>query len=205
MIRPDGANERTASAVTATGDIHRLADEELMHLVQQGRVDAFDVVYDRHGPAAFSLAYRIVGNRPTAEDITQDAFLSIWRSRQRFRPDRGSVRSWMLSIVHHRAIDLIRRNMNHERRRASAEGLEEREEAPERTEAEVARREEARAVRTALAGLPNGQTRVLELAYFGGFTQNEIAEMLDMPLGTVKGRMRLGLEKMRRELVGEVA
>jgi RNA polymerase sigma-70 factor, ECF subfamily len=191
--------------VIASKDIHRLADEELMDLVADGDPRAFEAVYDRHGGAAFSLAYRMVGDRTIAEDVAQEAFLSIWRSRLRYQRERGSVRSWVLGIVHHRGIDALRRNLVHERRRASAEGIEERQEAPERTELEVARRDEARTVREAIDTLPDHQGQVIELAYFGGFTHSEIAEMLSMPLGTVKGRMRLGLEKLRTTLGPEVA
>ena len=187
-----------------SADIPRLADEELMELVGKGDARAFEAVYDRHGGPAFSLAYRMVGNRVIAEDITQEAFLSIWRSRMRYQRERGSVRTWVLGIVHHRAIDALRRNLVHERRRASAEGIEEYHEAPERTDVEVARREEARTVRAAIEELPDQQGRVIELAYFGGFTHTQIAEMLEMPIGTVKGRMRLGLQKMRNALEGPV-
>jgi RNA polymerase sigma-70 factor (ECF subfamily) len=186
-------------------DLHRLADEELMQLVAGDDADAFELVYDRHGSAAFSLAYRMAGNRNVAEDITQEAFLSIWRSRVRYAPERGSVRTWVLGIVHHRSIDALRRNTVHDRRRAGAEGIEERHEAPERTDTEVARREDVRTVHAALEELPSEQSRVIELAYFGGFTHTQIAEMLEMPVGTVKGRMRLGLEKMRRSLAGSLA
>ncbi len=188
-----------------TVDIRNLADEEVMALVQEGSTRAFELVYDRHGGAAFSLAYRMVPNRTTAEDIVQESFLSIWRSRTRYEPTRGSVRTWVLGIVHNRAIDALRRNIVHDRRRASAEGLEEREEAPERTEIEVARLQEAHSVRDALKELPKEQARVLELAYFGGFSHSQIADMLEMPIGTVKGRMRLGLEKLRRALEGLVS
>jgi RNA polymerase sigma-70 factor (ECF subfamily) len=188
-------------------DISSLADEDVMHLVAQGNPRAFELLYDRHGGAAFSLAYRMVGSRGTAEDISQESFLSIWRSRLRYSPERGSVRTWVLGIVHHRAIDALRRNLVHERRRASAEGIEERHEAPEReqTDIEVARRDEAEHVRKAMGELPDEQLRVIELAYFGGYSHSEIASMLEMPIGTVKGRMRLGLDKLRRELVGETA
>jgi len=186
--------------VTPTQDIRNLADEEVMQLVQQGDPRAFELLYDRHGGAAFSLAYRMVGNRVNAEDISQEAFLSIWRSRLRYQPERGSVRTWILGVVHHRAIDALRRNLVHDRRRVEAEGFEEREEAPELTDVEAARREEAQNVRSALDTLPEDQCRVIELAYFGGFTHSQIAEMLEMPIGTVKGRMRLGLEKLRRQL-----
>ena len=187
-----------------TADITTLADEELMALVQDGNPHAFETLVDRHGGAAFSLAYRMAGDRAAAEDVSQEAFLSIWRSRVRYDRARGSVRSWVLGIVHHRAIDALRRNLVHDRRRASAEGIEERHEAVERTEVEVARRDEARSVRAALETLPGDQVKVIELAYFGGFTHTEIAEMLDTPVGTVKGRMRLGLEKLRARLGEEV-
>jgi len=191
--------------LSRTDDIHGLADEEVMHLVGEGDPRAFELLYDRHAGASFSLAYRMVGDRVTAEDISQEAFLSIWRSRLRYQPERGSVRTWVLGIVHHRAIDALRRNLVHERRRSSADGIEERHEAPERTEAEAARREDARHVRAALADLPDEQCRVIELAYFGGFSHSQIAEMLEMPIGTVKGRMRLGLDKLRRGLQEKVA
>jgi RNA polymerase sigma-70 factor, ECF subfamily len=182
------------------GDIRNLADEEAMQLVADGNPRAFELIYDRHGGAAFSLSYRMVGNRVTAEDITQEAFLSIWRSRMRYDTSRGSVRTWVLGIVHNRAIDALRRGAVHERRRETLEGVEERREAPERTDVEVARREEARNVRDALDTLPEDQRRAIELAYFGGFSHSQIADMLDEPVGTVKGRMRLGLDKLRRQL-----
>ena len=188
-----------------TTDIQRLADEEVMVLLRDGNPDAFEVFYDRHGGAAYSLAYRIAGDRNAAEDITQEAFMSIWRSRTRFDRERGSVRAWVLGIVHHRAIDALRRNSGHQRHRASAEGIEERFEASERTEVEVARREEADEVRDAIETLPGDQQKVVQLAYFGGFSHTQIAEMLDTPVGTVKGRMRLGLEKLRRALAPEEA
>jgi RNA polymerase sigma-70 factor, ECF subfamily len=181
-------------------DIRDLADEEVMQLVQSGNPRAFELLYDRHGGAAFSLAYRMVGNRVTAEDVTQEAFLSIWRSRLRYDQARGSVRTWVLGIVHNRAIDALRRSFVHDRRRETMDGVEERHEAPERTEVEAARREEARSIRTALATLPDEQRRTIELAYFGGFSHSQIAELLEEPIGTVKGRMRLGLDKMRRQL-----
>jgi RNA polymerase sigma-70 factor (ECF subfamily) len=189
--------------LSRTDDIHSLADEEVMHLVQQGNARAFELLYDRHGGAAFSLAYRMMGNRVAAEDVAQEAFLSIWRSRLRYQPERGSVRTWVLGIVHHRAIDALRRSIVHDRRRVEVEGIEEKHEAPELTDVEAARREEARSVRGALESLPEEQSRVIELAYFGGFSHSQIAEMLEMPVGTVKGRMRLGLEKLRRALVAE--
>ena len=183
-----------------------LADEDLMQYVRKGDPRAFELLYDRHSGVAFSLAYRMTGRRAQAEDVVQEAFLSIWRSGARYDRSRGSVRTWVLGIVHNRAIDSLRRATVHDQRRASDEGIEERFEAAERTDVEVARREEASTVRDAMETLPPEQSQVIELAYFGGFSHSEIAEMLKMPVGTVKGRMRLGLEKMRGALVArEVA
>jgi RNA polymerase sigma-70 factor, ECF subfamily len=181
-------------------DLGLLADEDLMQLVRTGDAAAFEVVYERHATVAFSLAYRMTGRRGHAEDVVQEAFLSLWRSGARYDRTRGSVRTWILGIVHNRAIDALRRATVHDRRRASDEGIEERFESGERTDVEAARRSEAAEVRTALAGLPPEQSRAIELAYFGGFSHAEIAEMLDTPIGTIKGRIRLGLDKLRTQL-----
>lgn len=170
-----------------------------MALVVRGDTDAFQVVYDRHATVAFSLAYRITGNRIAAEDVVQESFLALWRS-PRYDPTRGSIRQWLLGIVRNRAIDHIRRSLVHDRRRVSDEGIEARLVASERTEIEVARNAEAQEVQAALAQLPPEQSKVIELAYFGGFTHAEIATMLEMPVGTIKGRMRLGLDKLRVRL-----
>jgi RNA polymerase sigma-70 factor (ECF subfamily) len=185
---------------TRASALRELADEDLMQVIARGEPAAFDILYGRHCAAAFALAYRICGTRPAAEDVVQEAFLSIWRSGARYDRLRGSVRTWVLGIVHHRAIDFLRRNTNHDRRRASDEGLAERLESGERTEIEAARRDEARRLRGLLDELPDEQRRVIELAYYGGFTHSEIAAMLGAPIGTIKGRMRLGLEKLRDRL-----
>ena len=182
-----------------------LADEELIERVARGDTRAFEAVFDRHSKAAYSLAYRITGSGAAADDVVQEAFLSLWRSSERYRPERGSLRSWLLSVVHNRAIDQVRRALVHDRRRAPGEDLAERHEAAERTDDEAIRRDTARTVRSALGELPPEQVKVIELAYYGGFTHSQIADMLEMPLGTVKGRMRLGLEKMREGLEEAVA
>jgi len=179
-----------------------LADEELMELVAVSDADAFEVVLERHADAAFSLAYRMCGSRAAAEDVAQEAFLALWRSGGRYDRARGSVRTWTLGIVRNRAIDMLRRTSVHERRRASDEGVEHTLEAPERTDAQAIDNAASHEIRTALGELPSEQRRVIELAYFGGFTQVEIASMLDTPVGTVKGRMRLGLHKLRGHLRG---
>jgi RNA polymerase sigma-70 factor, ECF subfamily len=191
------------SAETASATLHRLADEELMQLVRDNDSAAFAVVYERHSAAAFSLAFRMCGKQALAEDVVQEAFLSLWRSGARYDHTRGSVRTWVLGIVHNRAIDALRRGVAHDRGRVSDEGIEEQLEAAERTEQEVSRRDEARTIRAVLEGLPAEQSRVIELAYYGGFTHSEIAAMLDTPVGTIKGRMRLGLQKMRSQLRSE--
>ena len=171
-----------------------------MALVQDGEARAFEVIFDRHSAAAFSLAYRMCGRRAMAEDVVQEAFMSLWRSGARYDRRRGSVRNWVLGVVHNRAIDAFRRGLVRESRNVSDEGIADRLPAAERTDVEVARREEARDVRLALDELPAEQRQVIELAYFGGFTHVQISEMLELPAGTVKGRMRLGLTKMRMAL-----
>jgi RNA polymerase sigma-70 factor (ECF subfamily) len=182
-------------------EISRLADEELMALVDRKDPIAFEVLYDRHGGAAFSLAYRIVGDRSLAEDTSQEAFLSIWRSKARFDRARGSVRSWVLSVVRNRAIDALRRGgANAPKLDQDDDAALEVRESAERTENEALRRETSSELRGALNALPEEQSKVIELAYFGGFSHREIAEMVGQPLGTVKGRMRLGLEKIRAEI-----
>ena len=182
-------------------ELQRLADEDLMPLV--GRQDplAFEVFYDRHSGAAYSLAYRIVGGRTAAEDVTQEALISIWRSGARYDRARGSVRAWTLGIVRNRAIDLLRKESGRSPKLVSdGDELIERRPAEELTDAEALRRETAREVRGAIRHLPDDQSRVIQLAYVGGFSHSEIAEMLNEPLGTVKGRMRLGMDKIRATL-----
>src|SRR3954464_14508097 len=148
-------------------DLRALADEDLMQLVRRNDPRAFEVVYERRSGAAFSLAYRMVGRGNLAEDVVQESFLALWRSGARYERARGSVRTWVLGIVHHRAIDQLRRSSVHDKRRASDEGIEERLEAGERTAAESARRDEAAAIRSAMDALPAEQSHVIELAYFG--------------------------------------
>jgi RNA polymerase sigma-70 factor (ECF subfamily) len=180
----------------------RLGDEELMPLVGEKDSEAFEVFYDRHGGAAYSLAYRIVGDRTSAEDVTQEAFLSIWRSGARYDRARGSVRAWTLGIVRNRAIDALRRQAAGRAPKLTFDdeaALEQRP-SPDLTDEQALQRDEAQRLRGALSELPGEQSKVIELAYFGGFSHSEIAEMLSMPLGTVKGRMRLGIEKIRMQL-----
>ena len=178
--------------------LQRLADEDLMTLVERKNAAAFEVIYDRHGGAAYSLAYRIVGDSGLAEDVTQEALLSMWRSGARFDSARGSVRSWTLGIVRNRAIDALRRASGKAPKLNLDDDLVlDAQPADELTDSEAIRRETSARVRGVLRDLPDEQSQVIGLAYFGGFSHSEIASMLGMPLGTVKGRMRLGLEKVR--------
>jgi RNA polymerase sigma-70 factor, ECF subfamily len=173
-----------------------LADEDLLSLVEEGDAQAFAVLYDRHGRAAYSLAYRMMGERQAAEDLTQEAFLKAWRSAASYRAERASVRTWILSIVHNRGIDLLRslgsRRRMQDKVEASAPTSQ-----PSEAFAEAWRNTRREQVRKALGTLPPEQLKILELAYFSGYTHAEIAGLLGLPLGTVKGRMRLGLKKMK--------
>ena len=178
--------------------MQKLADEDLMTLVERKDPGAFEILYDRHGGAAYSLAHRIVGDSGIAEDVTQEAFLSVWRSGARFDAARGSVRSWTLGIVRNRAIDALRRASGPAPKLdLDDDAALEARPSDELTDSEAIRRDTSRRVQGALRELPAEQSEVIGLAYFGGFTHSEIADMLGMPLGTVKGRMRLGLEKIR--------
>jgi RNA polymerase sigma-70 factor, ECF subfamily len=183
----------------AQQDYGDLADEDLMVMVGGGEPRALEVIFDRHGSAAFSLAYRMCGRRPMAEDVVQEAFMSLWRTGGGYDRTRGSVRSWVLSVVRHRAIDAFRRERR-SNRNVSDDGVAEWLVEPTQTEVEVERHDEAEHVREAVRELPSDQRRVIELAYFGGLTHTEIADMLELPVGTVKGRMRLGLTKLRISL-----
>lgn len=180
------------------------ADRAVLALVTAGQLDALQELYDRYRVMAYSIALRITADASLAEDVVQDAFLGAWRNAARYVEGRGSVKTWLLSIVHHRAIDAIRR------RRPTTE-LPEREDAPPPelrlpdVWSEVVADLDAEEVRRALDVLSDVQREAIELAYFGGLTQVEVAERTGTPLGTVKSRMRLGLLAMRRVLEGQEA
>ncbi|CAN5199712.1 sigma-70 family RNA polymerase sigma factor [soil metagenome] len=173
-----------------------LADEDLISLVESGDTEALAGLYDRHGRSAYSLAYRMMGDRQAAEDLVQDSFIKIWRSAKSYRAERGSVRAWILSITHNRGIDHIRSTAS---RRRTQDRVEMTAETTQQSEAfsETWRNSQRSQVQQALKTLPDEQLKILELAYFSGYTHAEIAEMLDLPLGTVKGRMRLGMKKIK--------
>ncbi len=167
-----------------------------MSLAGGGETGAFAALYDRHGRAAYSLAYRMMGERQGAEDVLQEAFLDVWRAANSYRAEKGSVRTWILSIVHNRGIDQLRSAARRRQIRDRAEAVTPTSQ-PSEAFAETWRNSQREQVREALRVLPSEQLKVLELAYFSGYTHAEIAQLLDLPLGTVKGRMRLGLKKIR--------
>lgn len=180
--------------------LERLADEDLVARVATGDAAAFEVVYDRHARVAFSLAFRLLGDRAAAEDLVQDAFLLVWRGADRFSPGLGSVRTWVLSIVHHRGIDRLRSGAAAARRELALQQEAHVGDQQERTEDRAIDGALAPSLHRGLDDLPDDQGRVVRLAYFGGFTHHEISEMLDLPLGTVKSRLRLGLERLRMSM-----
>lgn len=181
-------------------DRARLADEDLVVRIARGDEQSFEVLYDRHGKVAWSLAFRLLGEREAAEDLVQEAFLGVWNGAAGYSQAKGSVRTWILSILHHRAVDRLRQTSASRRRQDALEQVAMIEPAaPDAAEVALAR-VEATEVRTALADVPGDQLEVLRLAYYGGYTHHEIAGMLSLPLGTVKSRMRLGLERMRRNI-----
>ncbi len=173
-----------------------LADEDLISLTDSGDTQAFAALYDRHSRVAYSLAYRMMGERQAAEDLVQEAFLKVWRAAGSYRAERGSVRTWILSIVHHRGVDQLRSAARRRQIGDKAETIASTSQ-PSEAFAETWRNSQRERLREALSHLPPEQLKVLELAYFSGYTHVEIAELLDLPLGTVKGRMRLGIKKIR--------
>ena len=179
-----------------------LADEDLLSLVSGGDAEAFATIYDRHGRAAYSLAYRMMGERQATEDLVQEAFLNVWRAAASYQAKRGNVRTWVLSIVHNRGIDQLRSAASQRRTQDRAQATAPTSQ-PSEAFAETWRNSQRQQVRQALQALPQEQLKVLELAYFSGHTHTEIAELLDLPLGTVKSRMRLGLNKIREYFVSQ--
>ena len=175
------------------------SDEAVLAAIARRDVAAVAALYDRYGARAYALAYRILRDRGAAEDVVQDVYLGVWRRAGSYRPGRGSVRTWLLASVHHRAIDRLRGTAGRARRDVPLD-----EAAPVPAGDDPWRAVEAtlqrEAIRRGLDGLPSEQRRALELAYYGGYTQTQIGELTGVPLGTVKGHMRQGLRKLREVL-----
>lgn len=177
-----------------------LRDGQLVELVAQQDAGALEALYDRYGRAAYSLARRILTEETLAQDVVQEVFLSLWRDARRFDAGRGTVATYLLSMTHHRAVDVVRREENLRRWRTSDEGLELEPDPKARVEDEVEASERRAEVRAALKDLPDPQRQALLLAYFGGYTQREVAALVGVPLGTVKTRMAAGMRKMKEAL-----
>ena len=177
-----------------------LRDGQLVELVAQQDAGALEALYDRYGRAAYSLARRILTEETLAQEVVQEVFLSLWRDARRFDAGRGTVATYLLSMTHHRAVDVVRREENLRRWRTSDEGLELAPDPKARVEDEVEASERRAEVRAALKDLPDPQRQALLLAYFGGYTQREVAALVGVPLGTVKTRMAAGMRKMKAAL-----
>jgi RNA polymerase sigma-70 factor (ECF subfamily) len=184
----------------ARRDLAHLSDEALVALVARADDSALAELYDRLGRVAYGLAYRVLRDEELAEDAVQEAFLTLWRTAAGFLPERAKASTWLYTLVHRRAVDLVRRE---ERRRAEPLDEAGAEEAITDTVEESALlRLERERVQTALRALPDAQREAIELAYYGGYTQSELAERLGQPLGTIKSRMFAGLSRLR-ELLDE--
>jgi RNA polymerase sigma-70 factor (ECF subfamily) len=180
-------------------NLAQLSDEAILALVSRGDEAALAELIDRFGGPAYRLALRIVRDPALAEDAVQDAFLAAWRTASSYQPERARPSTWLLTLVHRRAVDLVRRE---QRRRADPLDAGFDLAGSERTDNEAAVRDDRRAVQAALAQLSPDQRQALELAYYGGLSQSEVAERLGVPLGTVKSRMFGGLARLR-DLLGD--
>jgi RNA polymerase sigma-70 factor (ECF subfamily) len=186
-------------------DLSDLPDEALLRLISSGRTEALAALYDRYGRLVYSLSLRIVGDGSAAEDLTQEVFLQVWRNATSYQPGRGKVLTWMTSITRYRAIDGLRRAGT----RPPIQDLGESDmdalggDPEPHPEDAVTLAQERRRVQDAILLLPNEQRQAVLLAFFSGYSHSEIAELLDLPLGTVKTRIRLGMQKLRLLLAGE--
>jgi RNA polymerase sigma factor (sigma-70 family) len=180
-------------------NLAHLSDEALVALLERGEEVALGELYDRYGRVAYGLALRMLRNETLAEDAVQEAFLTIWRTASRFVPERAKASTWLLTIVHRRSVDLVRRE---ERRRTEPLGPGAEAVSPDSSAEDVAwLRLQRERVQQALRRLPDEQREAIELAYYGGFTQSELADRLGQPLGTIKSRMFAGLGRLREILV----
>ena len=177
-----------------------LSDEDLMRRVKADDADAFEELYDRYSSRAFGLAVEICNSNECAEEAVQDAFVSVWRTRARYDQGRGGIQSWIFALVRNRSVDIYRRNRRGDGLRASEAHLD-RIAMIGSVEDDAVKRDEGERVRGTLRQMPALQREVIALVYFGGLSHSEIAQRLDVPLGTVTGRTRLGLEKVRAGLV----
>lgn len=185
-----------------TADLSEERDRDLMSRLRRGDEDAFRGLFHRYAPSATALAQRVVRQPHLAEEIVQEAFMAVWRDPDAYDGERGSVKSWLMGMVHHRAVDLVRREEAHRRRAEAAipQALEEQADHADDVVQELGLPEERRIVRAALADLPDEQRQVLGLMYYEGLSQSQVAERTGVALGTVKSRALLGMRRMRSAL-----
>ena len=202
--RSRGADARVSTAPPlGTGARYDgLADRALVARVTEGDGGALEALYARYGRACFGLARRILGDEQFAQDVVQEVFLAVWRDASRFDASRGGFSTWLLSMTHHKAVDSVRREETLRKRRTTSEALETRETDAPRVEDQVWSLLRRERVREVLQTLPVVQREALTLAYFGGYTQREIAGLTSTPLGTVKTRMLAGMRRMKDSLDG---
>jgi RNA polymerase sigma factor (sigma-70 family) len=200
---PGDAGRRGISDAAYSGRSYDPADEQLVERIADADGAALGVLYDRYRRPAYSLARRICGDDGMAEEVLQEVFLAVWRDPRRFDPGRGRFVSWLLTLVHHKAVDAVRRESVTRRRTISSSENEDEWSTPPGPGADLAALGSVIAgqVRDALRQLPNEQRRALALAYFGGYTQQEVASITGVPLGTVKSRMFNGVQRLRRLLI----
>jgi RNA polymerase sigma-70 factor (ECF subfamily) len=196
--------ERNRGAAMPSIDLAEARDRDLVLRVGKGDQEAFRGLFGRYAPAAKALALRVVRQSNLAEEIVQEAFMALWKNPDGYDQQRGSVKAWLMGTVHHRAVDLVRREEAHRRRaeRAIPGAMETEPDPAEQVVEEVGGPEERAAVRAALGELPPDQRQVIELMYFGGRSQSQIAAELGLPLGTVKSRTLLGMRRLRGALTG---
>ena len=190
--------------VTVAVDLSDARDRELVEAIARGEEEAFRGLFGRYAPTALALARRVVRQPFLAEEIVQEAFLAVWRNPAGFDRQRGSVKAWLMVMVHHRAVDAVRREESQRRRAEESQRSDPvvvLDHADQVAEA-VGAPQEREAVRNALGGLPEQQRQVIELMYFDGLSQSKIAERLDLPLGTVKSRTLLGMRRLRSAMAG---
>ena len=178
-------------------------DEALVKRISQGDEAALGALYDRLGRLSFSLACRVLGDETAAEDVVQEAYFKVWRMSHTYRPERGTARAWVLAIVHHRAVDVGRARRNTVPIEPESDSNPYEPVAPEDTWQAVNARLDRESLVRALDAIPLEQRRIIELAFFKGYTHREIAELANLPLGTVKSRVRIGMDKLRDLLIKE--
>ena len=201
MTLPSRRAPRDAPGDDAVG-LAGLDDRALVGRVCEGQGNALEVLYSRYGRACYGLARRILADDQFAQDVVQEVFLTVWRDAARFDAARGGFSTWLLSMTHHKAVDAVRREENLRKRRTGADALETRPAGGPAVDDEVWSVLRGERVRAALLTLPDSQREALTLAYFGGYTQREIAGLTSTPLGTVKTRMLTGLRRLRTSLEG---